>query len=199
MMDDDQLMIQVQQGDPAALGGLVERYQGPLIGFFVRNTHDRHLAEDLAQETLLKIFDQSWNYLPRGRFRAWMYRIARNLMIDHHRRQSRDALLNSVRSQADDGDDALVRLAAEMLSPLELAGIRETARLIDQALAEIPEEQRTTFTLHHYAGLPLAEVAEVTETSLATCKSRLRLAREKLSEFLRRKGFDPPGAVTSGT
>ncbi|MGE0378337.1 MAG: sigma-70 family RNA polymerase sigma factor [Planctomycetaceae bacterium] len=184
-------MIRLQNGEIPAFESLVDRYQSPLIGFFVRNTHDRHLAEDLAQETLLKVFDQSWNYLPRGRFRGWMYRIARNLMIDHHRRQSHDALIRTITGRCDDEADALARLAGEVLSPVQQAGDRELAQAIDDSLAEIPEEQRVTFTLHHYAGLPLGEVAEITDTSLSTCKSRLRLAREKLSQCLKRKGVEP--------
>ncbi len=195
MSDDDQLMIRIQSGETPAFDALVERHQGPLIGFFVRNTHDRHLAEDLAQETLLKVFDQSWNYLPRGRFRGWMYRIARNLMIDHHRRRTHDALIRAVKGRRDDEDDALARLAGEVLSPAERAGERELAALVDESLAEIPEEQRMTFTLHHYAGLPLSEVAEITETSLATCKSRLRLAREKLCQWLKKRGVEPPATT----
>lgn len=191
MSEDDQLMIRLQDGDTRAFDMLVERHQSPLIGFFIRNTRDRHLAEDLAQETLIKVFDQSWNYLPRGRFRGWMYRIARNLMIDHHRRQSHDALIRSVKGRRDEEATALSRLTAEILTPAQQAGHRELAEMVDEALAEIPEEQRMAFTLHHYAGLPLSDVAEITETSLATCKSRLRLAREKLCQYLKKHGVAP--------
>src|SRR5262249_45109611 len=80
-MDDDQLMICIQSGDSRAFDELVERYQGQLIGFFYRNTRDMQFSEDLTQETLLRVFNQSWDYLPVGKFRAWMYRIARNLLI----------------------------------------------------------------------------------------------------------------------
>jgi len=62
----------------------------------------------------------------------------------------------------------------------------------DELLEEIPEEQRLTFTLHHYAGLSLPEVADVMETSLPTTKSRLRLAREKLKEKLGQRGVSDP-------
>lgn len=197
MTDDDQLMIRIQEGEMLAFNELVARHEGPLIGFFIRNTRDRHLAEDLTQETLLKIYDQSWNYLPSGRFRGWMFRIARNLLIDNHRRRSHDALLRAVRGRADDEDDALARIAGELLPPEEQASHRELASLIDDLLGEIPEDQRQTFTLHHYSGLPLKEVAEIMETSLPTCKSRLRLAREKLTTLMRRCGVNP--AASSAT
>lgn len=194
MTDDDQLMMRIQEGETVAFNELVARYEGPLIGFFLRNARDRHLAEDLTQETLLKIHSKAWDYLPSGRFRGWMFRIARNLLIDAHRRRSHDALIRAVKGHADAEDDALARIAGELLGPEEQASQREVADLVDELLAEIPVDQRETFTLHHYTGLALAEVAEITETNLATCKSRLRLAREKLSTQMKRRGVRPPAA-----
>ena len=192
MPDDDQLMVRLQSGDPRAFDELVERYQGPLIGFFHRNTRDPQLAEDLTQETLLRVFNQSWDYLPVGRFRGWMFRIARNLLIDNVRRQSHDALVHAVKGSHQDEADALSRLAGEVLSPEERANQNELARMVDELLDGLPEDQRLTFTLHHFAGLGLAEVADVMETNLATTKSRLRLAREKLQEKLRQRGVTDP-------
>jgi RNA polymerase sigma-70 factor, ECF subfamily len=191
MTDDDQLMLRIQEGEHAAFDELVARYEGPLLGFFLRNTRDRHLAEDLAQETFLRIHEKAWDYLPTGRFRGWMFRIARNLRIDAHRRRSHDALLRAFQSSGSAPDDALLRIVAELLPPAEQASYREVAELLDDLLSQIPEDQRETFTLHHYSGLALAEVAEITETNLATCKSRLRLAREKLSVLMARRGVKP--------
>lgn len=194
MMEDDQLMIRVQSGDAAAFGQLVEKYQGPLYGFFYRSSRDVQLAEDLTQETLLKVFSRAWDYLPGGRFRGWMYRIGRNLMIDSIRRQQTDALVHTFRGRAGDSEDeeSLARLVSEILPPEEIANQRELAGLVDQGLSEIPEEQRMTFILYHYSGLSLGEVAEVMETTTPTAKSRLRLAREKLQEKLRARGVNPP-------
>jgi RNA polymerase sigma-70 factor (ECF subfamily) len=191
MRDDDQLMIDIQGGDATAFPVLVERYQHALVGFFFRNTRDIQLAEDLSQETLLKVFNQSWDYLPLGRFRAWMYRIARNLLIDDVRRRSNDALIRAVRGRRDDEDDALAQLAGDFIGPTEQAQQGELAGLVREFLGEIPDDQRQTFTLHHDAGLSLPEVAEIMEIPLATCKSRLRLAREKLAEKLRNCGIQP--------
>lgn len=197
MTDDDQLMIRVQEGDVSAFNELVARHEGPLIGFFLRNTRDRFLAEDLAQETFLRIYEKAWDYLPCGRFRGWMFRIARNLRIDDHRRRSHDALIRAVKGHGNCDDDALTRIACVLLAPVERASHREVAELIDELLQGLPDDQRETFTLHHYVGLPLAEVAEITETNLATCKSRLRLAREKLSRLMKRRGVTP--AASSAT
>ena len=189
MLDDDQLMIAIQGGDSQAFETLVERYQQPLINFFLTNTRDRQFSEDLTQETLLRVYDQAWDYLPTGRFRGWMYRIARNLLIDNIRRRSHDALVRSVRGTGDE-TCILASLAEEVTSPHDAADQNELAGLVDELLQELPEEQRLTFTLHHFADLSLPEVAEIMHSSTATTKSRLRLAREKLREKLSARGVE---------
>lgn len=199
--DDDQLMIRIQAGDHRAFEALVERYQGPLVGFFLKNTRDQQFAEDLSQETLLRLFNQAWDYLPVGKFRGWMYRIARNLMIDNMRRQSHDALIHTVRGD-DEEQDRLARVAGDILPPDRLADIREVARWVEAELQTLPEEQRLTFLLYHYSGLSLPEVADVMESNLSTTKSRLRLVREKLQERLQEIGItsdDVPGGEDRGS
>jgi RNA polymerase sigma-70 factor (ECF subfamily) len=188
-IDDDQLMIGLQSGDSRAFEALVERYQQRLISFFFTNTRDHQFSEDLTQETLLRVHDQAWDYLPTGRFRGWMYRIARNLLIDNIRRRSHDALVRSVRGTGDE-NCVLASLAEEITSPHDAADQRELAALVDELLTELPEEQRLTFTLHHFGSLSLPEVADIMHSSTATTKSRLRLAREKLREKLSARGVE---------
>lgn len=190
-MTDDELMIQIQSGSNEAFSQLVERYQGALIGFFMRKTRDIQLSEDLAQDTLLKVHNQSWNYLPHGQFKGWMFRIARNLFIDDYRKQNRDALVQACKMQSKEDDDAMARISEEILGPDERVQNEEFSQLVTQLLQEIPEDQRETFCLHHFESLSLAEVAETMDVALATSKSRLRLAREKLAEKLRARGFAP--------
>lgn len=190
MTEDDLLMIRLQEGDSAAFEILVEKHQPPLIGFFFKNTRDRQLSEDLSQETMLKVYRMSWDYLPTGKFRGWMYRMARNLMIDDYRRRSGDALLHAKVDQRED-EQALSQLMEEML-PTEVSTDRkEFVAIVDELLPEIPDDQRQTFLLHHYSGLSLPEVAEIMECEVSTSKSRLRLAREKLREKLRIRGITP--------
>lgn len=181
---DDDLMIQLQEGRSSAFDELVDRHRRPLEGFFYKNTRDSQLAEDLAQETLLKVYNQAWDYIPLGRFKAWMYRMGRNLLIDTVRKRSNDVLLRAARGSDEGEDDRLARLAGEFLDPGEAVHLMERSESIDELLTTLPEDQRQTVTLHYYNGLPLAEVADVMETNVSTCKSRLRLARDKLRERL---------------
>lgn len=189
---DDHLMIRLQNGSRAAFDELVTKYQTELCGFFYKNLRDWPLAEDLTQETLLKIYNQSWDYLPLGRFRGWMFRIARNLMIDNSRRRSRDALVHSIRvvnNHRREEQDAVAQLASEWKLPEERAAQADLAAHVDRFLEELPPEQRMTFTLHHFHGVSLAEVADAMETNESTAKSRLRLAREKLRQRLESIGI----------
>ncbi|MCA9090001.1 MAG: sigma-70 family RNA polymerase sigma factor [Planctomycetaceae bacterium] len=193
---DDELMIRLQSGESSAFDEIVARYEGALVGFFMRNTRDVQFSEDLAQETLLKVYSQVWDYVPLGRFRGWMFRIGRNLLVDNIRRRSHDALIRAVRRQPAEEQQELARVAAELLSPHDQVQGLELANLVDELLLELPEEQRQTFTLHHFAELSLPEVAEIMAVPLPTCKSRLRLAREKLSEKLLCRGIS--GIVAPG-
>lgn len=190
--EDDALMFALQGGDRDAFDQLVGRHHHVLIGFFVRHLRDLQLAEDLAQETLLRVYNTSWNYLPRGQFRGWMFRIARNLLIDNTRRRSHDALVHAVRTRSADGDDGLGQLAGTAVMPDQMAADSELARMIDAGLPLLPEEQRITFILFHFAELSLPEIADAMEAELPTTKSRLRLAREKLRDMLKQRGFRDP-------
>jgi RNA polymerase sigma-70 factor (ECF subfamily) len=192
---DDDLMYRLQGGDRLAFDRLVERHQNALAGFFFRHLRDWQLAEDLTQETLIRVHSTAWDYLPRGCFKGWMFRIARNLMIDSTRRRSHDALVNAARTQRprdDDSEDVLSRLAGDFVLPEDKADQNEFARIVGELLQKIPEEQRLTFMMHHYSGLSLPEVADAMEANLPTTKSRLRLAREKLRELLAEQGILDP-------
>ena len=191
-------MLALQGGDAKAFNELVDRHQSSLIGFFIRHLRDAQLAEDLAQETLLRVYNAAWDYLPRGTFRGWMFRIARHLLIDNTRKRSHDALVRAVNTRPADGDDGLGRVPEEhLISPINQANQSEVAAAVDEGLPDIPEDQRLTFLLYHFAGLSLPEIADAMEVNLPTTKSRLRLAREKLRDQLLKKGFRDPWEAVS--
>jgi RNA polymerase sigma-70 factor, ECF subfamily len=191
--NDDQRMIRLQEGDPYAFNEIVGEWQGPLFGFFLRNTRDEHLSEDLVQETLLRLYRNSWDYLPKGLFKGFLFRIARNLLIDHSRRAVHDILIRRIRGRpsGSDGDDQelMNQVPDDLCSPVNRAIEREIAEAVRELLFQLPEEQRQTFLLHHYDSLTLLEVADAMATSLPTAKSRLRLAKEKLRHLLTCRGF----------
>ena len=191
LLSDDALMIRLQEGDHAAFDELVVRYNGPLTGYFVNKLRDRSLAEDLVQETLVRVFDKSWDYVPLGRFKGWLFRIAHNLTVDTVRRQSRDVVLTAYRGFDEDERDRAAQFADSLLPPDLTAASNERAEKFLTLVQALPEVQRETVLLHYYNGVPLPEVAQVMETNLSTCKSRLRLAREKLIGQIEAAGLGP--------
>ena len=192
--EDDLRMMRLQAGDAAVFRQIVETWQQPLFRFFLRNTRDYSLSEDMVQETLLRLFRNSWDYLPRGLFRGFLFRIATNLLIDHCRRRTHDVLLHALRSSQLNTDldtpDLLEQLPSAGRSACTTASDRETESLVLELLQELPEEQRVTFLLQHYDALSLEEIADATATSVPTAKGRLRLAREKLRTLLACRGVN---------
>src|SRR4029078_10022602 len=125
MDEDDELMTRIQSGDGAAFTLLVERHFEGLRNFLRVRSHSiraREMSEDLAQEVLLRVYNEAWDFVPQGKFKAWMYRIARNLLIDTMRRHSYDALIGG--RAGGDSDDQLGGLAANANTVSEQAGHR---------------------------------------------------------------------------
>jgi len=189
---DDQLMLRLQEGNPEACDEIVAAWQSPLYGFFFRRTKDVQRSEDLVQDTLLRLYRKAWDYIPTGCFKGWLFRIARNLLIDSVRRRTNDALIRRVSlSVSDNGQttELLDLLPDDVVSAETRASQREMATIVADLLDELPEEQRQTFMLHHFESLTLSEVAEAMQTTLPTAKSRLRLAKEKLRYQLTCRGI----------
>ncbi|MEZ6127772.1 MAG: sigma-70 family RNA polymerase sigma factor [Planctomycetaceae bacterium] len=190
--DDDQRMIRLQEGIPEAFDEIVAIWESPLYGFFFRRTRDVQRSEDLVQDTLLRLYRKAWDYIPTGCFKGWLFRIARNLLIDSVRRRTNDALIRRVSPgthQNGQAVDLLNLLPADMVSAETRASQQEMANIVAGLLDELPEEQRQTFMLHHFESLTLSEVAEAMQTTLPTAKSRLRLAKEKLRYQLSCRGI----------
>jgi RNA polymerase sigma-70 factor (ECF subfamily) len=126
-------------------------------------------------------------------FKGFLFRIARNLLIDQSRRATNDVLIRSLRSRpfGRDGEelDPLSLVSGVEPSAEDQAIQREVNLAVQAILVTLPEEQRQTFVLHQYQSLTLSEVADAMHTSLPTAKSRLRLAKEKLRHLLTCRGY----------
>lgn len=189
--EDDSRMIRLQSGDVAVFAEISAAWQRPLFCFFFRNTRCTETSEDLVQETMLRLFRNCWDYLPRGLFRGFLFRIARNLLTDHSRRLRNDVLLHALRGTvlADSELDIMQQLPDSLPSPNDSSEAREFRDVLSQLLQLLPEEQRLSFTLHYYDSLTLPEVADAMACSLPAVKGRLRLAREKLRQQLVSRGY----------
>jgi len=183
-------MARYQAGDVAAFEVLLGRHRGAVFSFLVRLSGDRARAEDLLQETWLKVVSAAPRWERRARFTTWLYTIARHLALDEARRAA-------YRRPAADppGGAPAPELAASDPAPDRAAESALLRPKLEAALAALPEEQREVFLLREYAGLPFQEIARVTGAPENTVKSRMRYAIEGLRRALQAMGVAPDPAA----
>jgi RNA polymerase sigma-70 factor (ECF subfamily) len=183
-------MLAFKRGDVRAFERLVARHRGPVFNFILRFTGQRARAEDLLQETWLKVVRSAPEYQPKARFSTWMYTLARNLCVDAARKESYRQAASLDVAEQDDGAPLAERLPAGGASPEREAHNARLRPLLLKALANLPAEQREVFVLREYQGLPFKEIAEVVGTGEPTVKSRMRYALEGLRKALEALGVD---------
>jgi RNA polymerase sigma-70 factor (ECF subfamily) len=172
--NDAELMERIAGGDPGAYRELVERHLRGVHAFVYRMLGNRAEAEEVCQESFLRLWKQASTYVPRAKPTTWLYRIAHNLAIDQLRRRRRDV------------GEGIDELPASGRPSLHLHD-KQVAEAVQRALDELPERQRAAIGLVHYQGMSNAEAAEVLGVKLRALESLLargrRLLRERLSEF----------------
>lgn len=186
-------MLSFRGGDPRAFEQLVLRHRTPVYHFILRLAGHPARAEDLLQETWLKVVRGAQDYQPRARFTTWVYTIARNLCVDSARKESyRRADSLDAPLGAGDGEGAALgeRVPDGGASPERGAHNRRLQPLIEAALRALPPEQREVFLLREYSGIAFKEIAVVTGVSENTVKSRMRYALEGLRRKLAELGVD---------
>ncbi len=166
-------------GDRLALAALVTRHRALLLGYLFRLVGgDRNLAEDLVQETMLRVVRQQ-TYRTGRPFKPWLYRIATNLAHDHFK----SAAVRKGR-QTDDEAAAFLRLQDREPGPEERALVAEQGNEVRAALAQLGEPYRVVILLRFYQGFSLAEIAETLHIPMGTVKSRLSVGVHRLRAVL---------------
>ena len=176
---DEQLMAAVMAGDQAALAALVTRHHSPLLGYLSRLVGgDRPLAEDLVQETLLRVLRQ--HTYPSGRpFKPWLYTIATNLARDHFKSSA-----VRQRERSGDAEESLLHLHDSDPGPEARALAAEQGGEVRAALERLSEDYRIVVILRFYQGFSLHEIAETLQIPLGTVKSRLSVGLHRLRTVL---------------
>ena len=181
-MTDDELMAQIADGDQQAFSKLFTRWNESVIYFVYRRVRSRHGAEDLAQEVWACVFKHRSSYVANGNFSGWIYRIAKNEVIDHHRRNKKYSTTCSIDRSAefDNADDFLDRYLSATGDTVDRAITAEEMTRVEEVLPTLPIDQQQAFSLYVFAMMSLPEIAVMMECGLSTVKSRVRLAREKI-------------------
>jgi RNA polymerase sigma-70 factor, ECF subfamily len=159
----------LRRRDPELLDRLIEQYQHRLLRYLIYLTGNRELAEDLFQETWIRVLERGAQFDGRHEFSTWLYAVARNLTIDYLRKKSPVSLDGLM----EDEDHAPLEPADTRPGAWEVVTQQEQADKINAALVGIPAEYRETIVLRFQDGLALDEISSVTGAPVGTVKSRL--------------------------
>jgi len=183
---DETLMLRYQQGDRAAFTVLVRRHQGALFNFAFRQVRVPQLAEDVVQETFVRVVQNAADFKHEARFTTWVYTITRNLCIDQLRKRAlrKHPSLDQASGEEGDGPTLGEQTADPRASVEREATGTELKERIARAVDTLPDEQREVFLMREVANLPFKEIAEITNVPENTVKSRMRYALERLQEAL---------------
>jgi RNA polymerase sigma-70 factor (ECF subfamily) len=177
----DEYWAEQARRQPEAFAELVARYQDRIYNYAYRMTGSREDAQDLAQETFIRVYTHLDRFRVEERFSPWIYRIATNLCLNHLKRRRRTMTLlpDPADLEGPSSPDSALAQSEERL-------------VLQQAIMALPDHYRAVILLRHVDELSYEEIAQVTELPLGTVKTRLFRARELLQHHLRdyRQGAD---------
>lgn len=186
-LSDQQVVQLARDGSERAYRELIGRYQRPVFSLIYRLVRDREKAEDLAQDTFIKVLNNIDRYKPEYKFSSWIFKIAHNTSLDHLRKKEPETL-------SIDGSPH-ARTAAEVEAstitpesggenPEEYTLNRQLGAEIEDALGTLRADYRTAIVLCHVEGRPYEEIAEIMEVPLGTVKTYIHRGRKELMQRL---------------
>jgi RNA polymerase sigma-70 factor (ECF subfamily) len=184
---DAELATEARGGSEAAYRELVSRYATPSINFNNRYVHDRGLAEDLAQEGFLRVYQRLDTYDASRRFSSWFFQVLRNITIDYLRV---NRLPTSSLDELEQDGRPTRAIDGESVSPEDAAQQTELASAMNAALARLRPEYRDVVVLRYQEGLTQPEIAETLGLPTGTVKTYLHRARKELAEILSKSGWN---------
>ncbi len=191
-LSDSAVAARAANGDVAAFGILVERYQRPMAALVSRMTPNSDDVDDIVQE----LFIRAWKGLPRFRgdaqFSTWLYRIAVNTALKHRSRRSNETALSLSTEEINGGTEALTAPADAPShqggDPFMAVVAREQDAAVRKAVLSLPEKQRVVVALHYFEGQSCEEISKILECSVGTVWSRLHYACKRLKVLLEKNG-----------
>ncbi len=172
-MDDKVLIEAFQAGDEFAFVSLYNRYKAPVYAFCVKMLLDKPVAQDVMQETFLRLYENRDRLMKTSSFKAWLFTIARNQCLNHLRRTTRHVPLDEATPPVSGADTPGARMEKS-----------EQVEMVTRFLAQLKPDYREVIILREYQNLSYEEIAAVTRSSLSAVKSRLFKARRKLAAFM---------------
>lgn len=186
-LPDADVVALAQKGREAAYRELLRRYERPVFSLVFRMVRDRTIAEDLAQDTFIKVLNHIDRYRPEFKFSSWLFKIANNVAIDHLRKRQ----LNTVSMDgsphagtAAEVEATSFELADQSETALQEMVSRELGSAIETAIAQLRPEYRSCILLRHVEGRSYEEIAATLDLPLGTVKTFIHRARHQLRELL---------------
>ena len=184
-LSDEILIKKFQDGYVGAYNQLVFRFKDRLLNFIYRFVNDLDLAEDLVQDTLLKLYTHKDSYREIAKFSTWLYTIAANLARTELRKKKRRKTFSVTELSREDREFIIV---SSDVDPSEDLSSQNFERNIQLALAELPDDFKTIIILRDIQELSYDEISKIVDVPLGTVKSRINRGRVKLQQLLKKKG-----------
>lgn len=182
------LLRRCENGDDRAYRELVERFERPLIQFITRYVDDSSLAEDIFQDTFVRVLKNLKDYRPDGAFSTWLYTIARNLCLDHIKHVRRVKMTSMDAPVGEEGGKVLYLqdvLRDGGAPPSERAEMNEDEARVREALCRLPAVKKEALVLRVYHNLSYKEIADITDCPVGTAKYRVHEALEALGALMK--------------
>src|SRR5688572_8409558 len=184
-LSDAEVVQSSLDGDSRAFGELVRRYDQRLLNFVYRTIGDRERAQDLVQETFVRVYRHLHRFDQTKKFSTWAYTIAGNLAKNELRNRSRNPLvLFQTIKKHWEADHRPLEWEDNTYRPDDLYRKRHLKQMVDRAVAQLPEHHRMVFVLRELEGKTYEEISEITGVNLGTVKSRLNRARNNFAQLI---------------
>lgn len=186
-LPDADIAALAKQGREAAFRELVRRYERPVFSLIFRMVRDREIAEDLAQDTFIKVLNNIDRYRPEFKLSSWLFKIANNVAIDHLRKRQLDTVSmegSPHAATATEIEATSFEIASQQESPLDEMEARELGSSIERAIAALRPEYRSCIMLRHVEGRSYEEIAAILDLPLGTVKTYIHRARHELRDAL---------------
>ena len=184
-LEDAQLAAEFLDGETRAFTVLADRYHARLLNFIYRMIGDRDRAEDLVQETFVRVYRHLHRYDQNRKFSTWAYTIAGNLAKNELRNRSRNpmVLFQTIKKNWE-ADHRPLEWEDNRYRPDDLYRKRDLREKVEVAVAQLPEHHRVVFVLRELEGKTYEEISDITGVNLGTVKSRLNRARNAFAELI---------------
>jgi RNA polymerase sigma-70 factor, ECF subfamily len=181
---DEVLVSQFRDGRERAFNELMRRYNGRIINYIYRIVGDRDRAEDLLQDTFVRVYRNIDRFDTERKFSTWLYTIATNLAKNELRNKSRSPLLYFQNFFFRKADQTMFEAVDGKVGPDDLVYHGELEKIVGIAIEKLPDRHKLVFTLREREGKSYEEIADILECNIGTVKSRLNRARAKFAQIV---------------